>query len=149
MGSKVVESSPTDVFLPHREFMRNLTKSSTVKGVSPIFHPEYPPALLELAKKGAKVSLIVSRHVYEKIRAEHSAALKNFLSLENTALMINDEVEVAFTVTDVFLSLGLFNKNGAYDTHRDLMSYEASALKWGDDLFNYYKKRSERIGRYS
>lgn len=147
---KIVESSPTEIFLPHREFMRNLSRSSRIKGVSPIFHPEYPPTFLGLAKKGAEVSLIVTRPVFEKIKAEHGDALKNFLNQGNTEFMICDEeIGVAFTVTDIFLSLGLFHKNGTYDTHRDLISFEESAIKWGEDLFNYYKKRSEKIDRYS
>jgi predicted transcriptional regulator len=126
--------------------MKNLLKSKWVKGVSPVLHPEYPKSLLMLAEKGIDISIIATREVLEKIKEKHKMELEKSASYKNMRLMVCDEeVKVAFTVTDFFLSIRLFLKNDTYDFYRNIISHEKSALKWGDDLFNYYEKRSKRV----
>lgn len=143
---KIFKSCPTEVFEPHNEFMKSLAKSTTVKGVSPIFHPVYPNFFLELAKKGKEVSLIVTKDVFERIRKEYSKELEKAMFYENFNLMVCDEnIKVAFTVTDFFLSLGLFLKNGNYDVFHDIVSFDSQAIKWGGDLFRYYQELAEKI----
>jgi predicted transcriptional regulator len=143
---KVVQSDPVDIFKPHKEFMQNLLKSKWIKGVSPIFHPDYPKFFLALAKSGADVALIVTRDVFKMIKSGHTKELEMGLKCKNTKMLICEEdVKTAFTVTDKFLSLGLFGKNGLYDVYHDLISYDASAVKFGKDLFSYYERRSNKV----
>lgn len=146
MECKIVESDPSEVFEPHKEFMKNLLKAKTIKGVSPIFHPEYPKAFLKLAENGVGISLILNRVVLSRISKENQEILKKGLELENTGLYVtDDDIGAAFTVTDHFLSLGLFSTSGKYDVHHDLVSYSPSALKWGNDLFRYYRERAQEV----
>jgi len=143
---KIVQSSPTEVFEPHKEFMKILFNSTTIKGISPIFHPEYPNFFLELAKRKRNISLIVTKDVFERIRKEYGKELKKGMLYENSSFMVcNESIKVAFTVTDRFLSLGLFLKNGNYDVHRDIVSFDESAIKWGNELFRYYQNRAVKI----
>lgn len=53
--------------------------------------------------------------------------------------LAEDDVKVAFTVTDTFLSLGLFKPDGIYDTTLDLINTEERAIRWGIELFEYYQ----------
>lgn len=141
---KIIKSGPTEIFEPHKEFMANLLKSKTIKGISPIFHPEYPKAFIELAKVGVKISLIVTRDVYSRISIEFKDDLMEFLKY--CEIMITDEkIQVATTVTERFFSLGLFLNNGVYDTHQDLVSFNKSSIQWGEDLFEYYHKKAKLI----
>lgn len=144
---ELIESNSVEVFRPHKKFMQNLEESEWIRGVSPIFHPRYPEFLLEMAKSGCDVKLAVSKDVFEKIESNHKGELKSGLECENAELLIyDDDVKVAFTVTDSFLSLGLFGKDGLYDTSHDLVSDDASAVRFGKDLFNYYEERSKEVG---
>lgn len=142
---KILKGTPTEIFEPHKEFMKNILKSNTIKGVSPIFHPEYPKAFVELAKMGKNVSIITTRDVYTRIAKEYKHELEKFLEY-CTFEICNEKIQVAFTVTDVFLSMGLFLRTGDYDPLKDLISFEKSAIKWGEDLFKYYENRSEKVG---
>lgn len=142
----VFESTPTEIFQPHKEFMKELLASKWVKGVSPIFHPEYMHAFTDLEKKGAEISLIMTKNVLDKIKAEYKDVFKKIIAYKNASMMVcEEEILVAFTVTDRFLSLGLFFKEGVYNTTHDLQSSEKSAIKWGEDLFKYHKERSREI----
>ena len=55
--------------------------------------------------------------------------------------MVADEnIRVGLTVTDTYLSLGLYNNDGVtYDTTTDLFSFDQMAVKWGERMFKYYK----------
>jgi predicted transcriptional regulator len=143
---KVVQSDPVDIFRPHKEFMQNLLKSKWIMGVLPIFHPDYPKFFLALAKSGVDVALVLTRDVFEMIKSGYPKELEMGLKCKNTKMLICEEnVKTAFTVTDKFLSLGLFRKSGPYDVYHDLVSYDASAIKFGKDLFGYYERRSKKV----
>ncbi len=143
----VYESNPTDMEKPHREYIKNLLSSSWVRGVSPVLHPEYPRAINTLAQRGAYVSIIMTEEVLERIKKDHMPELKEGLGYDNVRFLVcKKDIGVAFTVTDVFLSMRLFLlKDGTYDFYRNIISYEKSALKWGEDLFKHFEKDSELI----
>lgn len=143
---KISESTPVEIFLPHNVYMKNLSESKCVKGVSPTLHPDYPKLVTMLAKKGVGVSFVVTRDVLDKIQKEYKKDLKNFLSYEKASLYVSDEdIKVAFTTSDTFLSMRLFLKDTTYDFYRNIICYEKSALKLGEDLFKYYEKLSKKV----
>ena len=136
----------THLFEPHREFVEKLTVSRKIKGISAIFFPLYPSLFLSFAKNGADVTLLVTLPVYERIKGEYRSELREFLSLDNTCLYVCEEkIEFSHVVTDKFLSLSLPFSNGAFDHTRDVLCFDPVALKWGEDLFAYYRDRSEKI----
>lgn len=143
---ELVENPPEHAYEPHREFLENLKRSTRVAGISPVFHPLYPEFFLRLAQNGVEVSLILTRRVFERVKEEYARTLNDFLNLKNADMYLYEgDIALACVATDVFFSLSLFYKDGTFDPHRDLISYDESALKWGMDLFNYYRKRSVKI----
>lgn len=136
----------THLFEPHREFVEKLTISRKISGISSIFFPLYPSLFLSFAKNGADVNLLVTLPVYERIKGEYRAELREFLSLDNTSFYVYDEkIEFSHVVTDKFLSLSLPFSSGAFDHTQDVLCFDPIALKWGEDLFAYYRDRSEKI----
>lgn len=143
---KIFESTPTEIFKSHEEYIKNLLKSKRIRGVSPALHPEYPKIVTILAERGVDISIVVQRKVFEKLQKEYKEELRRCLSYGNATLRICDEhITIAFTTSDTFLSMRLFLKDGTYDFYKNIISYEISALKLGEDLFNYYEKRSEKV----
>lgn len=136
----------THLFEPHREFVEKLSVSGKINGISSVFFPLYPSLFLSFAKKGVEVSLLVTRAVYDRISGEYITDLREFLNLENTCFYVSDEkIEFSHVVTDKFLSLSLPFSNGAYDHTQDVLGFDPAALKWGEDLFAYYRDRSKKI----
>jgi predicted transcriptional regulator len=56
--------------------------------------------------------------------------------------LTHEKMRTAFTVTDKFLSLGLYRTDGKYDFGTDLVSEGPAAIEWGNALFEYYWHRS-------
>lgn len=147
LGScRLVENRLENMYEPHTEFFDNISKSEFTMGVAPIFNPAYPSFFLQLAQRKVRIALILTKNVFEKVKKEHRDSLQRFLDCNNTSLCIlDDDIKFAFVVTNSFLSLSLFFKNGTFDAQRDLICFDKSALKWGEELFKYYKERAEEI----
>ena len=101
---------------------------------------------LELAKSGKNVNLILPKNIFSMIKEKNRPELSEYLGLKNTAMyVISDDIKLTMAVTNRFLSISLYFKDGAYDFKRDLISFSGSALSWGEELFNHYQNKSGEI----
>lgn len=136
----------TRLFEPHKEFVENLMKSKKISGIASVFHPLYPSLFLSFAKNEVDVSLLVTRPIYERLRKEYRAEMNEFLKFENANFYVYDKkIEFAYAVTDIFLSLTLPFSDGTYDHKEDVLCFDPQAIKWGEDLFTYYRKISDKL----
>jgi predicted transcriptional regulator len=142
----LVENDISEIYEPHMNFFEALSKSKKVMGIAPIFHYSYPPFFLKLAQNGVEVSLLLTHDVFEKIKKEYMPMLDEYLSLQNASLYVSDEkIKLASAVSDSFFSISLFFKNGGYDSQKDLVSEDDSAVKWGRELFDHFMLKSKRV----
>lgn len=146
-GCDAVLGGKADILKPHLNFIKVLMGAKVVRGVSPIFYHEYPNIIEKLVKNNANVETIVTNEILSILNnGEYKSRLESLLNEKNFLLwVIDEEVKVAFTVTDSVLSFGLFRDDGAYDLTTDLISQKKDAIKWGNELFEYYRKRSNRV----
>jgi predicted transcriptional regulator len=114
-------------------------------GISSIFDPQYPELFLSIAQQAHLISLILTEHIYKMVKNHYADALRDYLKCGNARLYVIEDVQLAFAVTDTVLSISLPHKNGTVDMTTNLMSVERSALKWGEELFDYYMRRSREI----
>ncbi|MDD2440314.1 MAG: winged helix-turn-helix domain-containing protein [Methanosarcinaceae archaeon] len=136
----LIEPDLNHLFDLPREFTENLKKSQKILTLISYYHPLYPSLYAELAKDDVEMSLLLTESVLERMSAEQGSEFETFLKAKNV------EVEVCgknsrlptIAVTDRFMYLCLFDKQGKYD-HRTLMSFDSSALLWGEELFKHYR----------
>ena len=144
----IIEAEVEDSFEPHSWSIEMTLKSEEVAVLSPIVHPKYPQSFLFLARKGCDVHTILTKNAYSKIKNEYYEMLLEGLRYDNARLSIcEDNIRFANTVTDVYFSLNLFTKNGVFDSIRDVVSYDSSALRFGKDLFSYYLDKSYPVSK--
>jgi len=149
-NSQLIEADNTDVFKTYGEFNDRLHQSKNIKGLSTIFHPDFTEIFLDILDKEVEVELILSDAVLKKtIRSFNPMNLTDFLKFSSSGNLnlwvLKEEVEIAFTVTDKFLSLGLYKYNGVYDASKDLISEDPGASLWGNKLFDHYREKSDKI----
>lgn len=123
-----------------------LFKSRCLMEVSSYFSPALPSLYIELIRKGINVSLIITDPVFERFRNEYFELLEEYLNKENANLFVcTCNIGIASSiVTDRFLALSFFYKNGIYHNHA-LMSVEKDSISWGESLFLHYRKNSRQI----
>ena len=143
---EIIRSTTTDILRPQNEYLKILLKAKKFKGVSSVLHPQYPKYVIDLADNGVPVSLIVTRKLFKVINENFGEYLKRGINYDNANIFICDEnIKFSFSVTDFFLSMRLFLKDDTYDFYQNIVSFDESAVKWGEDLFSYYEVRSKKV----
>ena len=142
---RIIENSDEEIF-DINTFLNNLSKSKTIKGVSHTIHPRYPNFFLNLAKNGVEASLILTPGVFKIVSEKYRELLEEFIRCENASLYVSrDDLKFSFAVSDSYFSISLFYNNGVFDSKNDVISYTPSALIWGERIFSYYQKQSEKV----
>jgi predicted transcriptional regulator len=74
--------------------------------------------------------------------------IEELMSMDNVSLYISKEgIKISeITVTDKIMLLGLFDKNGKFD-QQFILSFEPAALRWGQELFDYFKRLSKQVNK--
>ena len=115
-------------------------------GICSIFNPLFTSSFRPLLDKGIEVSILVTPQVYERLKKEFGANLREFFTFGSTSFYVCPEkIEFTHVVTDRFLSLTLPFLDGTYDPGQHIFCFDSAAIRWGEDLFAYYRDRSEKI----
>ncbi|WP_290596358.1 MULTISPECIES: helix-turn-helix transcriptional regulator [unclassified Archaeoglobus] len=139
IGDYVVLRSEKDQVLRHYKVFSSIyQESKIVKVISAIFFPSHPQMFVEIASK-ADVEVITTEKTLRTLENEYEKELKAYLD-NGGRIYYNDDVRFTVITTERALCVGLFLKDGKYDTESGLLSYDKSAIKWGFDLFEYFKR---------
>jgi len=144
--SNLVVISELDIIKTHDSYITYIKTAKWIKGVSPIFSSDYTNIFKEMIEKNVSTQLILTVAVLNKlVDAIGLDRLENLISNYHLEIFVTDEnLRVAFSITDAFLSLGLFTNNGVYDIAYDLISTDDFAVRWGYELFEYYQGRAKK-----
>jgi len=143
---EILTSSVKDIFKTLTVYVEFTKKAKEFYGVSPIFVDAFVSLIKKLIKNGAEVGLVLTNDVVKELIKKDKKGFKEVLSNKDiTIWQINEDVRVAFTVTDSIFSLGLFGLDGIYDPSHDLVSRDKGAINWGRELFEYYKSRAKKL----
>jgi predicted transcriptional regulator len=142
---QIIENSDEEIF-DINTFLKNISQSKVLKGISHTVHPRYPNFFLTLAKKGVESSLILTPGVYRVIKEKYRDLLEEWLECKTAHLYVSpDDIKFSFVVTDSYFSISLFYTSGVFDSKNDVVSFDPSARNWGNRIFAYYQKQSEKI----
>ena len=135
----VIEPDLNHLFDLPREFTENLIKSRCIMSSLSYYHPLYSSLYSRLAKSGAE-------SVFDRLKNDCRDELETLLDSENTVVKVCEEnlKLPTIAVTEKFMYICLFDKQGKYD-HRKVMSFDASALRWGRELFMHYNELSQKV----
>ncbi|WP_406670645.1 winged helix-turn-helix domain-containing protein [Methanolobus sp. ZRKC4] len=142
----LIEPDINHLFELPREFIENIPKSKHVTTFVSYLHPAFPSLYSEASLSGVKISLFVSEKALEKIKKEYFEQFNELMKITNITVFLckeNPKIPMV-TVTDWFSYICLFNKEGRYD-HRDIISFDESALSWCQDLFEHYRINSQKL----
>lgn len=141
----IIENKHENINLTHEVLLDNISRSNSLMGISTIFHPEYPDAFIQLANRGVPMSLIFTKNVYDFFRENYINDINQFLGHDNHIYIIDEDVYLGLITTDSILILSLAYNSGDFDYSKYLISQDDSALDWGMELFNYYRRKSKEI----
>lgn len=144
--SKLIKPDLNHMFELNPVYVKNLIISKCVMGCASYFHPSYINLYLELAKKGADISVMLTSPVFERFRADFREEMSSLLEFENVRIFIFPEGSgiAGLTVTDRFFLLALFPESEFFD-NEFLMCSDPEAMEWGKELFFYLQKQASEV----
>jgi len=142
---ELIKNGIENVVATQNEFYNNLSKSSNIFAVLSTYDPAYPDFFLSMARRGVPITLIITDNILNKIQNFDPNFFPLYLKCNNTRLFSINDVKISFAVTDTFLYIALYNLNNSFDLLTSLVSHEKTALKWGEELFQYYISYSNEI----
>jgi predicted transcriptional regulator len=142
----LIEPELKDMFELPTEVVDSISRSNHIMSVLSFFHPSYLSIYTEVASKGTELSLVLTEPVWERIKEDFQNEKDKLEKMDNVQLFLyrNDFTPPSIVVTDLFLLLSLFNKEGRYD-HRDILSFDGTALQWGKEFFLHYLESSKKV----
>jgi len=144
--STLIQNDSTELDKVHLTFKQLLLSSRRVRGVSPIFHPDFIGAFQLMLNEGATVDLVLSRGVLEKtLTLADTQQIRDYVEKDRLRIFLSDDPRIALTVTENSFSMGFFGSNGEYDYSRDLVSSSRRAIEWGEELFRHFLKDAEKL----
>jgi len=145
--AQLVRTQASELGIVHQTFIETIRTSKKIKGISPIFHPDFISLFEQLLEQGSTIELIVSSDVLNKIMGFVDFDLvKKYLEEDKLRVFLNHDLKIALALTESSFSLGLFALSGIYDDSVDLRSDSNEAIHWGERLFEDAVKGSQRIG---
>ena len=145
--AQLVRTQALELGIVHQTFMEGIKTAKKIKGISPIFHPDFISSFGELLEQGSTIELIVSGEVINKITGFVDLDLiMKYLKEDKLRVFVKNDLKIALALTESSFSLGLFSLSGSYDDSMDLRSNSCEAIKWGERLFEDAIKGSQRIG---
>ena len=146
--SEPKQDTTTDMFYVYSHYLEILKDAAYIHGISSVASPGLARFIAEKVITGIPVGLIVNNEVIGLLTKEpYASNMRGLIEYPNFSVLVTGEnLRVGLTVTDKYLSLGLFKKDtNLYDSSTDLFSNNPRAVEWGENLFQYYKERAIKL----
>lgn len=140
---KILRSSKDEVLKHYRVFSSIYTNSEIVRVASAIFFPSHPKMFAEMSAK-ADVETVIPLKAFNTLKSEYKNELEQYLA-NGGKIYINNDVRLTVIVTERALCMGFFLRDGKYDTESGLLSFDDTAIKWGFELYNYFKNNATPV----
>jgi predicted transcriptional regulator len=147
-NSEPKQDTTTDMFYVYSHYLEILKDAEYIYGISSVASPGLAQSIAEKVVTGIPVELVVNNEVIGLFTKEpYASNMQGLAGYPNFSIWVtSDKLRIGLTVTDKFLSLGLYKKDtNLYDSSSDLFSNDPLAVEWGENLFRYYKERSKKL----
>jgi predicted transcriptional regulator len=148
IDSEIISETTEDVSKVLSTYFRCLQGSKQAFVVSSMTSNELIDAVIEMLEKGIPVEVVITRDLFMKLDKEpYIDKYHKLMNFSNFKLMVTEEyVRVGTTVTENFLSFGLYKKDGIlFDLTEQIFGFDSRSLSWGRRFFQYYKDRSKIV----
>ena len=141
--SKIIETTPIDIFKTHNATKEQIMQSENVKAIFPYLHPEYPKLIEGVLNNQGSAELIVPQSIFKELILKIDRKTRK-IAKDNGRLKIyksENDLNLYLTLCDKNISLGLFKDDGSFDQNRILISDNPKSKLWADELFEHVKKQ--------
>lgn len=140
--AEIISSTTSDLSNAFNMYIQLISTTSELTIILPIYSENHFKHLITLLKNNALQNLTILLNSKILHNMKRSRYLKKSL-LENekvNILEIKKDPKLFLTFSKDFMTLTLFFKDNHYDDSQIIIDKHKSAIKWSNELFNYYKE---------
>lgn len=138
--AEYIHSTTSDLSNAFNAYIKLISKAKTLKIILPIYSEKHLKHLVKLLdeNKLEKMELTIDREILNSIKSNDDLK-KSIVENEKVKIKItNQKVRLFLTISEEFMSLTLFFKDGHYDDTQILIAHDENALTWALGLINHY-----------
>jgi predicted transcriptional regulator len=135
------DGSAADPLASLKNFLDDMRQAKYILGLSPNVMDGYTEVITDRVEAGYPIELILTSEV---IAVLDDNMVRDWLRHPNFHLYDIERATLSFACMDRGFNIGLPLLNGKYDLSSDLACNE-TALPWGLELFEWYKKQAREI----
>lgn len=138
--AELISSTTSDLSNAFNTYVELIASSKNLKIILPIYSENHFKHIINLLKNDdlKSVTILINTEILQTMK--RSRYLKKSL-LENEKINIIEtqkDLKLFLTYGDAFMTLTLFFKDQHYDDSQIIVGKTKNALKWSEELFNYY-----------
>jgi predicted transcriptional regulator len=135
----------------HRfEYMdHHLSISGKIFAVSSVLIPELAKSMLQAARNGAKVNVILTGEILQSMKTDFPGILEEASRHEDVEIYRNNEVKILLIITESNLFLGLHRPDGSFDRDNIISCEDEGSMIWGNALFNHFLTESGKANAFA
>lgn len=142
----IIEDGLNDIDRTRAELTNIINNSTHLYGITCTFSDEYPEIFLNIAKNNIPTNIVIDNKIYCMLEKKYNKELGQFLNVTNSGMYVcDDDIKISVVITDKYLFFTLNYKSGKLDLQSNIVSDDISSIKWGLDLFEYYKVKSKKV----
>ncbi|WP_458454676.1 helix-turn-helix transcriptional regulator [Methanobrevibacter sp.] len=138
--AKYINSTTSDLSNAYNTYIKLISTAKKMKMIIPIYSENHFKNIIKLVNgtKLEQLELIVSEEL-EKSMMKNETIRKSLMENEKVKIkIIKRKIKLFLTISEEFVTLTLFFKDGHYDDSQILIGKDENALKWALNLYRYY-----------
>lgn len=165
----ILEPQLPNIYVQHEELIERMKGAERIMAFISVYNPAFFLIYRNFVESGTNMDIIFTQEVMDVMMSDispKSCAFNNDNSIltelkekyihemkhlfdnsgASTFVYRGEEKPLSMIVTDRILSLSLMNTEGKYD-NSIITSSHPSAISWGEELFEYYRRKSVKLNR--
>ena len=139
-NARYINSTTSDLSNALNAYLKEISKARKLKIILPIYSENHFKHLIGLLNGDTleSLELVISEELESSMR-QNEYFKKSILKNEKVKIRtLKQKVKLFLTISEEFISLTLFFKDGHYDDSQILIAADNEALKWALNLSTYY-----------
>lgn len=145
--SVFVESDEENLSKSSDKIIELLSSCDDMRIILPIFLEDYLEKILDNLEKGHNLLLITNELVLDSLKeSKYYDELFKYSKCDQLIIKkVEEELQIFLTVCDNGMALSLFFNDGLFDNSCVIFNDNAEGIKWSNQLFDFYLKKSIKI----
>lgn len=145
--SEIIADTDTNIFHVYFNFLKIIQEANHLNILTPISSPAHMCAVMKRIGEGVYGEILVGEELFRQISDSSDFDKVHELAIQTNSkiFILEKPPKLGLTVTDKHLSLGLYKKDGVFDTTTDLFSVDEKAVRWGQMLYNHYRDTAQEV----